>query len=284
MRKTFKLEPPPRKRPPLQSNLYWTFKRAAALFGRAFALLTEYRAEMFVWIVSGSLPLIMMLIWIGLAEDGPVGGYTAPDFAAYFLTVFLVRQATVVWVLWDLDREIRLGELSPKLLRPLDPYWEHVVGNLAEKTLRVPVVLVPVALGLWWAGARLDLSPVNLLIFMFTLAGAWAIRFNQQYSFGLLTFWFDQVLGLEQTYFALYIGLSGALIPLELFPDAVRAAIAYTPFPYMIDFPVQVLLGKVAGAELWRGVAAQGVWVLAFAGLRLLLWRQGLKRYGAVGA
>ena len=269
---------------PLRSNLYWTFKRTVALFGRAFALSTEYRAEMLIWIVSGSLPLIMMLIWIGLAEAGPVGGYTATDFAAYFLTVFLVRQATVVWVLWDLDREIRLGELSPKLLRPLDPYWEHVVGNLAEKTLRMPIVLLPVALGLWLAGAHIDLNLANVAVFTVTIAGAWAIRFNQQYSFGLLTFWFDQVLGLEQTYFALYIGLSGALVPLDLFPDAVRAVVAYTPFPYMIDFPAQVLLGKVAGAELWRGLAAQGAWVLAFAGLRLLLWHRGLKRYGAVGA
>lgn len=270
--------------PALRSSLYWTLKQTGALFGRAFALSTEYRAEMLIWIVSGSLPLIMMLIWIGLAEDGPVGGYTATDFAAYFLTVFLVRQITVVWVLWDLDREIRLGELSPKLLRPLDPYWEHVVGNLAEKTLRIPIVLVPVALGLWLTGGRLDLSLLNISVFILTVAGAWTIRFNQQYSFGLLTFWFDQVLGLEQTYFALYIGLSGALVPLDLFPDAVRAVVAYTPFPYMIDFPAQVLLGKVAGADLWRGLAAQGAWVLAFAGLRLLLWRRGLKRYGAVGA
>ena len=268
----------------MRSNLLWFFKRTAALFGRAFALLTEYRAEMFIWIVSGSLPLIMMLIWIGLAEDGPVGGYTAPDFAAYFLTVFLVRQATVVWVLWDLDREIRLGELSPKLLRPLDPYWEHVVSNLAEKTLRVPIVLVPLALGMWLAGAHLNLSLTSVSVFVVAVAGAWTIRFNQQYSFGLLTFWFDQVLGLEQTYFALYIGLSGALIPLDLFPEAVRVVIAYTPFPYMIDFPVQVVLGKVVGAELWRGLMVQGVWVLAFASLRSLLWRQGLKRYGAVGA
>ena len=268
----------------MRARAYWTFKKFGTLFGRAFALLTEYRAEMVVWILSGSLPLIMMLIWIGLAEDGPVGGYTAPDFAAYFLMVFLVRQATVVWVLWDLDREIRLGELSPKLLRPLDPYWEHVVSNLAEKTLRIPLVLVPVALGIGLAGARLDLSLLSVAVFALTVAGAWTIRFNQQYSFGLLTFWFDQVLGLEQAYFALYIGLSGALVPLELFPDAVQAVIAYTPFPYMIDFPVQVLLGKVTGAELWRGLAVQGIWVLAFISLRLLLWRQGVKRYGAVGA
>ena len=54
---------------------------------------------------------------------------------------------------------------------------------------------MPVALGLWLTGGRLDLSLLNLAVFILTVAGAWTIRFNQQYSFGLLTFWFDQVLG-----------------------------------------------------------------------------------------
>jgi ABC-type uncharacterized transport system permease subunit len=93
-------------------------RKAWAPFVRAFADLAEYRAEIEIWMISGSLPLVMMAVWIGLASSGPIGGYSADDFVAYFLLVFLVRQFTVVWVVWELDREIRLGELSPKLLRP----------------------------------------------------------------------------------------------------------------------------------------------------------------------
>ena len=77
--------------------------------------------------LSGSLPLIVMFIWTGLAEDGPVGGYSAADF----LTVFFVRQMTVVWVIWALDQQIRRGELSPRLLRPPDPFGAHVAVALA---------------------------------------------------------------------------------------------------------------------------------------------------------
>ncbi len=255
-----------------------------ALFVKSFALMTEYRAEILIWMLAGSLPLIMMFIWMGLAEDGPVGGYTAADFAAYFLTVFFVRQMSVVWVMWELDRQIRLGELSPKLLRPLDPYWEHVVDNLAEKVLRIPILLPPLALGFWLAGTRLTPSLVAVFAFLLSLSLAWAIRFNQQYSFGLLTFWFDSVLGLEQVWFALYFGLSGALAPLSLYPEAIQRVLVYTPFPYLVDFPVQVLLGNVTGAALVQGLLIQVLWAAFFIALRLLLWRRGLERYGAVGA
>lgn len=260
----------------------WRITRA--LFARSFAVMTEYRAEIAIWMISGSLPLIMMFIWISLAEAGPVGGYSAADFAAYFLTVFFVRQMTVVWVLWELDRQIRLGELSPKLLRPLDPFWEHAMDNLAEKVVRIPLLIPPLALGFWLTGARLELALTSVLAFMLALSAAWVMRFCQQYSFGLLTFWFDQVLGLEQVWFALYFGLSGMLAPLSLYPEAIQRIIAYTPFPYLVDFPVQVLLGNVSGSAFWQGLAIQALWVAVFVTLRWLLWRQGLRRYGAVGA
>ena len=259
-------------------------RKARALFVHAFASMTEYRAEIVIWMISGSLPLVMMAMWIGLAADGPVGGYDAADFAAYFLVVFLVRQLTVVWVIWELDREIRLGELSPKLLRPIDPLWGHVADNLAEKAVRLPLVLVPVTAGLWWAGAQLPLTIESLGGFVLLVVGAWVIKFFQQYATGLLTFWTDQTVGLERVWFSVSMVLSGALAPLDLFPEAVRAVLPYTPFPYLVDVPVQALLGRLAGPELLQAFVIQGAWGLAFVVASRQAWRHGIRRYGAVGA
>jgi ABC-2 type transport system permease protein len=259
-------------------------RKARALFVHAFAHHTEYRAEIAIWMLSGSLPLVMMAMWIGLAADGPVGGYAAADFAAYFLVVFLVRQLTAVWVVWELDREIRLGELSPKLLRPLDPLWGYVADNLAEKVVRLPLVLVPVAAGLWWAGARLPLSLESVGGFLLLVVGAWIIRFFQEYATGLLTFWTDQTAGLERVWTSVSLVLSGALAPLDLFPEAVRSVLMYTPFPYLADAPVRALLGRLSGTELAVAVAVQAAWAVAFVIGARLLWRFGLRRYGAVGA
>jgi ABC-2 type transport system permease protein len=264
--------------------LGWAARKARALFVHAFATLTEYRAETIIWMISGSLPLVMMAVWITLAADGPVGGYTGSDFAAYFLAVYLVRQMTVVWVVWELDREIRLGELSPKLLRPIDPLWGHMAENLAEKVLRLPLVLIPVAIGFAWTGARLPWTLEALGGFLLLLGGAWVVRFFQQYATGLLTFWTDQTVGLERVWFSVSMVLSGALAPLDLFPAAVRSVLPYTPFPYLVDVPVQALLGRLGGADLLLAFAVQAAWAAAFVAGTRLLWRRGLRRYGAVGA
>lgn len=264
--------------------LGWNLRKAQALFAHAFATMTEYRAEIVIWMISGSLPLVMMAVWMALAADGPVGGYAAADFAAYFLSVFLVRQLTVVWVVWELDREIRLGELSPKLLRPMDPMWVHLADNVAEKAVRLPLVLVPVVAGMAWAGVRVPLTFEALGGFALLVVGAWVIKFFQQYATGLLTFWTDQSVGLERVWFSVSMVLSGALAPLDLFPEALRAALPYTPFPYLIDVPVQALLGRLGGADLALAFAVQAAWGAVFVLARWVLWRQGLRRYGAVGA
>jgi len=79
------------------TDLRHTLRVGRVLFASTFSLLAEYRAELAIWLVAGSLPLIMMFAWIGIAADRPIAGYDAAGFAAYFLTVFFVRQMTPIW-------------------------------------------------------------------------------------------------------------------------------------------------------------------------------------------
>jgi len=260
------------------------WRLARVVLSVTFAAFIEYRAEVLIWMIAGSLPLIMMFIWMGLAANGPVGGYAAADFAAYFLLVFVVRQFTVCWVVQPLSRDIRLGEMSARLMRPLDPYWMYVADHMVALVMRIPIVPPVVLLGLALTGAFGKLSLVALPLFFLAMAGAWLIRFNMHYSLGLIAFWTDQAASFEGLLFTIYMVFGGALFPIALLPPAAQAIIALTPFPYLIGFPVDVMLGKLSQAELLRGFGLQLLWALVFIGTRQLAWRRGLRRYGAVGA
>jgi ABC-2 type transport system permease protein len=257
---------------------------ARVLLSVTLAAFIEYRAEVLIWMIAGTLPLIMMFIWMGLAANGPVGGYAAEDFAAYFLLIFVVRQFTVCWVVQPLSRDIRLGEMSARLMRPLDPYWSYVADHVIGLAMRLPIVPPVVLLGLVLTDslAKLSIAPVPL--FLLAMTGAWLIRFNMHYSLGLVAFWTDQATSFEGLLFTIYMVFGGALFPVALLPPAAQAIIALTPFPYMIGFPVDIMLGKLSGAEALRGFGMQVLWALAFIALRHLAWRHGLKRYSAVGA
>jgi len=256
-----------------------------ALIKAYWQVVLEYRAGMVIWILSNTLPLVMLAVWLALAAEGPVGRFDAEEFIRYYLILLLVRQMTTVWVVWDLDREIRLGELSPKLLRPIDPIHQHVAFNWADKLFRLLTVVPLIAMVLAATGAWPEQAGAGrLLLFAASTLAAWTLRFLSQFSIGTLSFWITQSLALNELFYAGLLMLGGVIAPLDLFPDLVRQWATYLPFRYMLSLPVEILLGRLSPSDLALALAMQALWLLLWFTAYRLLWKAGLKRYGAVGA
>jgi ABC-2 type transport system permease protein len=264
-----------------------SIRKARVLLAVWFAHMSAYRAEIIIWMLTGAVPLIMLAIWIGKARasGGSVGGYTPQDFAAYFLAAWLSQQWIAAWVAWELDTHIRTGTLSPKLLRPIDPIWEFAAGHFTERLVRLPFMLIVVALGLALVpGASFTPNVVNLAAYLVCVLLAFAIRFVLAYCVGLLAFWFDQATAIDEFYYIIAAFLTGSFAPLSFYPPLVRAAIEWTPFPYLVYYPARVLTGAETGVALLRVLGAQAGWLALMLLARAFLWRRGLRRYGAVGA
>ena len=116
-------------------------RKAGTLLSVYLAYMLEYRAELFLWALAGALPLILLGVWTEAARGGEFP-LSPGEFARYFLMVFLVRQATVVWVVWEFERDVVEGRLSFRLLRPLDPFFDHLAAHTAERLARLPFVVL----------------------------------------------------------------------------------------------------------------------------------------------
>ncbi len=259
-----------------------TIRKALTLLTVYYAYMVEYRAELILWVLAGSLPVILMGIWTQAAQGGRFG-LTPVDFARYFFAVFLVRQFTVVWVVWEFEREVVEGKLSPRLLQPLDPVWHHVISHVSERAARIPFAFALMALFfILYPQAIWIPSLPQISLFALAVVLAFTLRFVIQYTFAMFAFWTERASALENLWFLFYLFLSGMIAPLEVFPESVRAFVLCTPFPYLIDFPVSILVGLPV--DLGKGFSASVGWILLFLGLNRLLWRRGLKRYSGMGA
>lgn len=259
-----------------------TIRKALTLLYVYYAYMVEYRAELILWVLAGSLPIILMGIWIQAAQGGKFG-LTPVDFARYFMTVFIVRQITVVWVIWEFEKEVVEGKLSPKLLQPLDPVWHHVASHLSERVARVPFALILIALFfLLYPQAFWIPNLGQILLFTLAVSLAFILRFLIQYTFALFAFWTERANALENLWFLFFLFLSGMIAPLEVFPEPLQKIVLFTPFPYLIDFPASILVGLPV--DIGRGFLSIIGWISAFWGINRLLWRAGLKRYSGMGA
>jgi ABC-2 type transport system permease protein len=247
-----------------------------------YAYMVEYRAELLFWVLSGSLPIILMGVWIQASQTGQFALSTV-QFARYFLAAFMVRQITVVWVIWEFEREILEGKLSFRLLQPLNPVWHHLMSHVAERFARLPFALMLIALFfLLYPQAFWIPSLGDGLLFLVMASAAFALRFLMQYTLAMFAFWIERASALEQFWFLFYLFLSGLIAPLQVFPPLVREIVLWTPFPYLIHFPASILVGLPV--NLGQGLLVMTIWTLLFGLIYRWLWRKGLRQYSGMGA
>ncbi len=260
-----------------------TLRKMHILLGVFYADMLQYRAELYLWALSGIMPFILMGLWVKASSETTFA-LTPDQFARYFLAVFLVRQLTLVWVVWEFEYHVVNGKLSPYLLQPMDPFWRFFCSHVSERFARFPFLLLLTALFFllypraWWVPPW-----SGTLLAAAAMLFAFVLRFIMQYAFAMIAFWTERANAVEDLWFMLYLFLSGFLAPLEIFPPLIRKIALLTPFPYMVYLPAKLLTGGEVLNPL-RGFAIMTVWGLAFFLLYRFLWRRGLKHYSAMGA
>ena len=243
-----------------------------------------YRAEMLVWLLSTTMPLVMLALWTAVARDAPVGRFGQQDFTAYYLAALVVRLMTGAWVVWERTFEIRQGTLSYRLLRPIHPLLAYAAENVAAMPMRAALALPVAGVALWvTAGERLTHDPLLLAIFPLTVLGGWLITFLAMSVVGTLAFRLDSAASLFEIWMALFGVLSGYLVPLELFPPWVRAVADALPFRSMLGFPVEMIIGLLTREQALHGLLVQWGWIAFLLVAVRLAWRAGVRHFAAFG-
>ena len=251
------------------------------------AVQLQYRVSLVIWLIGTVLePVMYLVVWSTVARSGggSTGGYTVADFAAYYIVLMIVDHLTFTWHMWEYDYRIRQGLLSPMLLRPMHPIHADVAENVAYKFLSLAVI-VPTAVilallfrpalhpPLW---AAVAFVPAVLLSF--------AIRFLSGWALAMAAFWTSRIMAINQTFYVTELFFSGRLAPLSLLPPVLQTVAAFLPFRWALAFPVELLLGRLSPQQALGGFAAQLAWVVISLLLVNLIWRAGVRHYGAFGA
>jgi ABC-2 type transport system permease protein len=248
-----------------------------------FAGAVAYRAEMLVWMLTMTMPLVSLALWSAVSATQPVGRFGQRDFVAYFLATVVVRQLSGSWVVWELIQEIKSGSLASRLLKPIHPLIAYSAENIAAIPMRA-LLAIPIAIiGLASGTGHLPHEPRVALAFVLALLGAWIITFFVMAIIGSLSFFMESSASIFEIWLACFMLLSGYLLPLELFPGWVRSVAYVLPFRYTLGFPVEVLIGMSTPAEMARGLAFQWTYCLVSGVGALLVWRVGVRRFGAFG-
>ncbi len=250
-----------------------------------------YRFNFLARSLFGLIPLIAMLyvwrtIYSGKGGDGTVGTYSFAEMVSYYLMVTVVDALTAVNEDdWQIAADIKDGNISQFLLKPIDYLWYRLCLFLSGRVTYIAVAAVPLAIFILCLHRYFVLPPdwVSLVFFLVSVVLTALLQFFMSYTMAMLAFWVLEVSTFIFILFAFEYAASGHLFPLDILPHWLERLLYFTPFPYQLYFPVSVYLGKSRGIELAQGLVIQLAWVIATYALARFAWNRGIKKYEAVG-
>lgn len=247
----------------------------------------SYRVETSIWLIGTTLPPVVMLsVWqsAALKAGGVLNGFTAAEVAAYFIAVILVNHTTNAWGVFLWESYVREGYLSNVLLRPNAVAFQDFGENIAFKVATTPIMVLA-AIGLSFVfHPHMTVVPWALVAFVPAFLMAFAIRYVIDWIIAsTAALHLTKVDAVNSVYFFIVLMFSGQLAPINLLPDAIRAIALWLPFRWIIDFPVQLVMGRLTPREVMVGLVAQVFWFSALLLVNMFTWRKGLRNYTAVG-
>ena len=94
-------------------------------------------------------------------------------------------------------------------------------------------------------------------MFFVSVMLAIAVSFAFRFLYNLSAFWMLDYRGALRISVALAAFFSGFIIPVRFFPDWLQTLAYATPFPSMLQLPVDVFVGATTGTELVATLAMQ---------------------------
>jgi ABC-2 type transport system permease protein len=186
----------------------------------------------------------------------------------------------------DLEQaeRIRTGEVAMDLIRPYDyqGWWAAVAGGKAlfygwargiPPFVAGSLVLDTRLPDRWW------IWPAFLASAALAVGACFALRFLVQ----LLAFWLTDVRGPNQIVAIAGGFLAGILVPLALLPSWLLPVARALPFASMLDAPIEVFLGRRAGAALAGTLALQAAWIVVLVTAGRWVLRRAVVRLEVAG-
>lgn len=246
------------------------FFTAPTMYGKI--ALTAIRRQ-YAYRAAALAGLITNLFWgffrvylFQAVRDGrpTVAGYDSQQLLLYVAFTQAALPVLDVYRLTDLARAIRTGEVIMDICKPVGFYglWlARDVGRAAFQLVSRGVPLICL-FGLMFH-IQLPSDPATWAVFLLSLLQAVLISFAWRFLYSAAAFWVIDVQGIANLATGVGTFLMGFLIPVSFFPAWLRTVAQFTPFPAMVNTPLEILAG-ICGSGQWTGALLQQTFWLVF--------------------
>lgn len=225
----------------------------------------------------GALRAYVLIALYGIRPE--IAGYTLAAAITYTgLTQALIRVVQIFgWI--DILKTVRTGDIVSDLAKPFDYYVFWLAQDLGTNVIHLVVRGVPIMLA--YAAVTPIVWPANvntLLTFTVSLLLAMLVSFAWRFCVNITALWATDAIGIARLCFTMSMFFSGFLVPVRFFPGWLQTIAYWTPFPALVEMPVQIWLGILTGPAAFNALFQQAVWWIMLVLLGRLMLNAGTRK------
>ncbi|OIV36643.1 ABC transporter permease [Mangrovactinospora gilvigrisea] len=250
-----------------------------------FRRYSTYRAATIAGVFTNTVfGFIMAYTYLALWNVRPhLGGYTASDALTY---VFIGQSLFAVVAVFgggatdDMIGRIRSGDISVDLYRPVDLQTWWLATDLGRAAFQfLARGIPPTVVGALAFHLSLPSDPLVWLAFLLSAFLGLLVSFSVRYLVALSGFWLIDTSGTQAAAGILGMFFSGQLLPLNIFPGALKQIAMLLPWAGMQQLPIDVLLRTTASLGGLGGVLAlQVTWAAVLLALGRLVTATAVRK------
>ncbi len=250
----------------------------------------EYRLNFAFAILAAICPVaIQTALWTniyGPASGDTLFGFTYAQMIAYTVIANLVSRLVRTGFEYELAGDIKTGGLDRYLVKPIGYFGFRLFSFLGGKSAQTVVmaVLLGVAVQVMRGILGFPISAAAVAAFTASLVYAFTVNFLVFWCVGLLAFRLSEIGFLFEAIRIVLITVSGGIFPLAVFGPTGEKLLKLLPFRFTIQFPTELLCGRLSDGEIATGFALGIAWIAALVLAAGLMWRSGIRRFAAIGS
>ena len=253
---------------------------------RGYARWAAYPAASFAGaftnVVFGFLRTYVLLALF--AQRDNVNGYSVAAAITYVWLTQGMIMTTFIWGWNELAQRIRTGDIAIDLVRPIHPLRLGLDFDLGRAVYHLAFRgLPPLVVGALFFPLVLPADPLTWLAFLVSLVLAVIVSFGFRLLYNIVAFWTMDNRGPAMIASLVGTLLSGFLVPVAFFPGWLGAIAHGTPFPAMLQIPIDIYIGVASGSTLIIDLVIQLAWALALLVAARALFALGVRRLEVQG-
>lgn len=247
-----------------------------------------YRLNFILWRFRSFVSfLTLFFFWLAIyGNRSEFLGYQKSQMLAYVVGIAILRSIVLGSRSVDLGGQIRSGELTKLILRPINMFSFWFSRDLVDKILNIffTAIEIGIVLAIFRFPFYFPQNFANYIYFLILCFLALFLYFFLSFVISLTAFWTEEIWATRWLFGIIFLEFfAGAFFPIDVLPVWLQKIIYLTPFPYLVFFPLKIWLEQLPAAVAFRAIFICFAWLVFFYWLAKFLWQKGVKNYGAYG-